>query len=288
MYYRSLTGFRNLSSYHGIPIRALEGSSNFNLPEITRPVSTTLHFNAFSVPSTGFQKRGAPFKNGQGPSVILTLDPAKFAEKKQERFHFGRGNLKSFLPRVSLLGKSSLVMSPSMDYERSAMGRKRNYPPDTKAFLYYSIPSDKPRIAGEIRLRVTSSDDHSSFESGSDLLRTNGRAWSRPLYFLPKYYTPLYDKLREDRLVQDDLHAVLSNLPSKCPIYGSSSILYTLNDTFIVDFNSVESNFVVITERCVDTLAVHKLFSDSRGLYDNLQPQPYTGAYTNRYLPVLQ
>jgi len=86
------------------------------------------------------------------------------------------------------------------------------YPPDTKAFLYYSMSPEKPRIAGNLRFRVTSSDDPSSFESGSDLLLVDGQPWSRPLHALPKYYLPLYDKLREEQLVSDDLDKVLSNL----------------------------------------------------------------------------
>jgi hypothetical protein len=68
---------------------------------------------------------------------------------------------------------------------------------------------EKPRIAGNLRFRVTSSDDPSSFESGSDLLLVDGQPWSRPLHALPKYYLPLYDKLREEQLISDDLDKVL-------------------------------------------------------------------------------
>ena len=49
---------------------------------------------------------------------------------------------------------------------------------------FYTTPCQKkkPRIAEELRLRVTSSDDPASFDSGSDLLRTDGLPWSRPLF----------------------------------------------------------------------------------------------------------
>ena len=76
------------------------------------------------------------------------------------------------------------------------------YPPDTKAFLYYYRSPERPRIAGELRLRVASGDDFASFESGTDLLRPNGQLWFRPLYALPKHYPPLYKKLSEDGLFQ--------------------------------------------------------------------------------------
>ena len=115
---------------------------------------------------------------------ILTLDPNKFAEKNQKRLHLG--NLKSFECRVWLPKQSIHVISSHMEYDLSSIKNEGPalYPPDTKAFLYYSIPPGKPRIAGELRLRFASSDDHASFENGSDLLRKNGHPWTRSLYSL--------------------------------------------------------------------------------------------------------
>ena len=101
-------------------------------------------------------------------------------------------------------------------------------PPDTKIFLYYYTSPENPRIAGELRFRVASSDDHASFESGSDLLLTNDQIWSRSLYSLQKRYPFLYEKLREERLVPDDLDTVLSTFPLKNLSHPRSRILYTL------------------------------------------------------------
>jgi hypothetical protein len=114
-----------------------------------------------------------------------------------------------------------------MEYE-VARGTKIStpYPPDTKAFLYYSIPPEKPRIAGELRLRVASNDDSVSFESGSDLLLTNGLPWTRPLYVLSKHYIPLYAKLREEGIIPDYLDAVLSSFPIKIRNYRECLFLY--------------------------------------------------------------
>jgi hypothetical protein len=111
-------------------------------------------------------------------------------------------------------------MAPRMKYDEARgtdIRMQVAYPLDTKAFLYYFMSPEKLPITGELRLRVASSDDPASFESGSDLLRTNGWPWSRPIYLLSKYYLPLYKKLREERLVPDDLDAVLSTLPSTIP-----------------------------------------------------------------------
>ena len=128
-------------------------------------------------------------KNGF-PHDILTLDPNKFAEKKQQCLHIG--NLVSFSPRISLLKQRSPVSVDDITYHAPT-----RFPSGTKAFLYYSMSPEKPRIAGELRLRVTSSDGPASFESESDLLRPNGQLWSRPLLRVSKHYPSLYENLRE-------------------------------------------------------------------------------------------
>ena len=172
-------------------------------------------------------------------------------------------------------------MAPRMEYDLTNTEIHLPYPTGTKAFLYYSMPPDKPRIAAELRLRVTPSDDPASFKSGSDLLRSDGQPWSRPLYLLPKYYSSLYEKLREDQLVSDDLDRVLSTLPSKSPCYRRSrQRLYTLNDTFTVDFSGGGS-FFFITEKGMETLPFFKVFFDRREIYKST---PYTGAQTNCHL----
>jgi hypothetical protein len=161
------------------------------------------------------------------------------------------------------------------------------FPPDTNAFLYYySVLPEKPRIVGELRLRVTSSDDPASFESGSDLLLRDGQPWSRPLYILTRSFLPLYEKLREDRLVPDDLDAVISTLPSKRISHRRGRVLYTLNDTFIVKFNGRSSTLHFITDQGVESPFLNRLFTDSRVLkVDNRGPvTPYTGAYKNHNL----
>ena len=146
------------------------------------------------------------------------------------------------------------------------------------------MSKEKPPIAGELRLRVVSSNDTTSFESGSDLLRTDGRLWSRPIYHLSKYCPTLYEKLWEDRLIPDGLNRTLATLPSRILRYRRSHVLYTLNDTFIVDFSQSKTAFLVITEQGVDSITFFNVFSDYRGI---CKGRPYTGAYTNHHLSIL-
>lgn len=143
------------------------------------------------------------------------------------------------------------------------------------------MPPDKPPISGELRLRVASSDDSESFESGFDLLKSNHQPWSRPLYTLSKLYNPLYEKLREDRLVSDNLDAAFSKFYFKIPKYSRTQHLYTLNDSFVLNFNSPVQNLAIITERGMETLPFKGPFLES---YAGRKILPYTGAYTNHHL----
>ena len=176
-----------------------------------------------------------------------------------------------------------------MNYDRF-YHEKTPFPQDTEAFLYYSIPPGKPRIAGELRLRVTSSNDVASFNSGSDLLRLNGHPWKRPLYSIAKSHPPVYEKLREENFVSDDIDRVLStslSIKQKNPIIPSisSQVLYSLHDSFIVDFNCTKSDLFVVTEQGLQRMELGKLFSDSRGFIPGIGP--YTGANTNHLLSIL-
>ena len=94
--------------------------------------------------------------------------------------------------RTSYRGPASSSPHMRNGYRSTNILLRQLYPPDTKVFLYYFIPPGKPRIAGELRLRVASSDDYASFEGGSDI-------WLRLLYSVSKYYTPLYEKLKGRR-----------------------------------------------------------------------------------------
>lgn len=207
--------------------------------------------------------------------VIVTLDPNKFAEQKQKPLRI------CHRPLISRNDQLTPLMTSLTNFDRDYITRKQlSYSPDAKAFLYYSRSPERPRIAGEVRFRVTSSDDPASFESGSDLMRPDGMPWSSSLYFLSKYYFPLYEKLKEERFVQDDMESVLWNLPLHDDVWGQQC-LHALNDAFIIDFSKNVTKLFVITEQGVESLPMIKLFFDYRKMFKKDKVPPYTGAYKN-------
>ena len=197
---------------------------------------------------------------------------------KQERLQVWIGSQSFIHPYIALHNQSEPVRA-RLFFDRSK--DFSYFPPDTKAFLYYTIPPGGPRIAGELRLRVASSDDPASFESGSDLLGLNGSPWSRSLFILSKHCIPLYEMLRKEGHVPDDLHAVLSTFPPKSRI--ETQRLYSLNDTFTVDFSFYKRSLSVITEQGIETIRFIGMFSEARPT----SCSPYTGAYTNYHLSIL-
>jgi hypothetical protein len=215
-----------------------------------------------------FQRSGLPIH-------VITLNPEMFAEKKQP--YFSVGNVRRFKLRLEL--HKEIVKTPFLMYDSTSQtgtSQGKPYPPDTEVFLYYTTPPGRPRIAGELRFRVISSDDP-SFASGSDLLRTNGQLWSRPLHVLPKTYSVIYEKLREEGLIPDDLHVALAAFPKKLPSYSKSQYLFTLDDTFIIDFAKSVPILSVVTEKGLGTVAFRRLFFDTRISHRLKPPKPYKG-----------
>ena len=86
---------------------------------------------------------------------------------------------------------------------------------------------------------------------------------------------PLYEKLREELFVPDDLNTALSTFPDRFPRYrGHSQFLYSLNDTFILTFSIGRQSFIVITEQGTMFLQPNSLFGVESAGKRHL---PYTG-----------
>ena len=108
--------------------------------------------------------------------------------------------------------------------------------------------------------------------------------WSAVVAFTLHSGGFLYEKLKEERLVPDDLDAALSTLRSKVSRYRQSQILYTLNDIFVLNFSSCKPKFTVVTEEGMEVLVLDKAFCECRATY---KAAPYTGAYTNYHLSMI-
>lgn len=200
------------------------------------------------------------------PYVWTPLDRARHT---LEQFDNTKdGNVKSFLspmfthsgvdsslqvssaPTISTLDRKRLQRSDCIELIRQAPAMKTpngasvqlphqfKYP-ISFAFLYYHLPPGLPATAGAIRMRITSSPDPSTFESGADLVQRQG-LWSLPLLTLATTkYTGLIDLLLDEGLVAPDTlllcKAICAQQPPLSTVQFTRTVLHSFVEPFFLN-----------------------------------------------------
>ena len=140
-----------LSKFFAYTWRAATGKPEITKHKCTRNKFTCKHwvlsllslpndFHLFMIP---FSIQGSLI-TGPTPLDIVTLDPNKFTEKKQQCLH-----IESFAPRIWLLDKSRPVTAEYLFYDltrRSSKGMFPFYPPDRKPFYITPCRQKIPRL----------------------------------------------------------------------------------------------------------------------------------------------
>lgn len=123
---------------------------------------------------------------------------------------------------------------------------KQRFPQNTKGFFYYNVPPPhSPPTMGDLRFRITSSSDPSSFNDGSDLIHGLGHTpWSLPLLNMAKAesYIQLCEQLVAEDLISQELldrcHLIWKNSPVSAdracrPLH----FLYRLDQPILLNFH---------------------------------------------------
>ncbi len=114
------------------------------------------------------------------------------------------------------------------------------FPDKTTGFLYYWTHSDLPATAGQIRFRLTSTNDPSLFESGSDLHRPDGTPWAIPLARLVRLHgsdSGYIQMLLNDGLVSKELiRSKYFRLYEKLCLRATSVLIESFDDVFPLSF----------------------------------------------------
>ncbi|KAK0216547.1 hypothetical protein EDD85DRAFT_870226 [Armillaria nabsnona] len=130
------------------------------------------------------------------------------------------------------------------------------YPNQTTGFYYYWTHPDLPATAGQLRFRLTPSNDPSLFKLGSDLLRPNGLPWSvslARLFGLQKFYYT--DILLEDGLVTKDLvYSDYFRLYQRYRLNLHSVLLQSFEEVFPLDLPQPSQILHVVTPRGVERI----------------------------------
>ncbi|SJL08460.1 uncharacterized protein ARMOST_11824 [Armillaria ostoyae] len=115
-----------------------------------------------------------------------------------------------------------------------------SFPDKTTGFLYYWTHSDLPATAGQVRFRLTSTNDPSLFKSGSDLLKPDGTPWAIPLAKLVRVYgsgSGYVQILLDDGLVSKDLiRSKYFHLYEKLGLRANSLLIESPDDVFPLSF----------------------------------------------------
>ena len=180
-------------------------------------------------------------------------------------------------------------MKPLETDSTNTRGLRDNWPIYSRGFLYYLCPLNRPQIAGELRLRLTPTNDASTFHQGKDLCFTEpnsigavGQPWKRPLYSIATNLNsrPLYDKLLEEGLVSPNLDKSIQSLPKLTLMYSRCQVIYALYDTFTLDLSSDWVTLVAVTETGIAAIRILRQFRDLR-----VDKTPYTGTVLARFEP---
>ncbi len=136
----------------------------------------------------------------------------------------------------------------NLQYGCKRTGSAYRFPEGTHGFFYYFSPDWAPRLAGQLRFRITSSPDPASFSSGTDLQR-NGVPWSKSLASMSRWndgFDMLQHSLSRDNLVSEDTLSLCRRVAS-LPRRNPPRILYAFGQPFYMKFGSKSAMHVIDT-----------------------------------------
>ncbi|OJT10669.1 hypothetical protein TRAPUB_12815 [Trametes pubescens] len=124
------------------------------------------------------------------------------------------------------------------------------FPLHTHGYLYYHLASNPPVLSGQVRFRVTETNDPALFASGKDLLRTDQTPWRIPVLSLAmrKQYATLFRRVVDDGLVSEHVVRAASSLPPG-PLKinaGSSRIVHAFGQPFRLAFGQTSQAFYFV------------------------------------------
>ncbi|KAM5537507.1 hypothetical protein V8D89_008834, partial [Ganoderma adspersum] len=134
---------------------------------------------------------------------IRTLSPQKLVQDDYLDFSAKAQPLLGVILPSSQSTDTLISGSPHKSDPTPLMRSSSALRPGTHGFLYYYVPPNSSPLAGELRFRVTSTRDPTSFARGSDLLTDRALPWRYPLYKMvhrPSYHD-LVALLLQDGLV---------------------------------------------------------------------------------------
>jgi hypothetical protein len=143
-----------------------------------------------------------------------------------------------------------------------------SFPDRTQGFFYYHNPLRNIQTSGEVRFRITTSNDPSTFASGTDLLGLTSQPWRLPLMDIAtaKQYNGLRQLLLEDDLVAAEVIQQCVRICDDWNVPDNSSqrrrFIHSFGQLFYVEFGSHGLTLFVVTNDSCPKVYIKRLFID--------------------------
>lgn len=156
------------------------------------------------------------------------------------------------------------------------------FPDGTRGFLYYFLPPFAPPTAGQVRFRITPSQDPSSFSSGYDLknpVTTLPRSWSLRRLVSSPQSRRLASLLLHDGLVTDGLLSDTLEMVKNEDVKSYVPSLYALGQPFYLDLQTGVARFDILAVADEKNVVERALvsFPATSAYLVHRKKYPYTG-----------
>ena len=141
------------------------------------------------------------------------------------------------------------------------------FPDRTRGFFYYHNPLRNIPTAGEVRFRITTSNDPSTFVTGTDLLGPMSLPWRIPLLAITnaERYKGLRQLLLEDNLVAAEVfQQCVRILDAPTMLTHRSRLISSFGQLFHLEFGSIHLALFVVTNNSCQKIFIRKHFSRHR------------------------
>jgi hypothetical protein len=148
------------------------------------------------------------------------------------------------------------------------------FPDSTRGFLYYHNLLRNIPTSGEVRFRITTSNDPSSFASGTDLLGLTGLPWRIRLIDIAtaKRYNGLRQLLLEDDLVAAEvIQQCVRMLKAPTKTAQRSRLIFSFGQLFHLELGSLHLTVFMVTNDSCRKIIIRKPFARTSRL------QPFGG-----------
>lgn len=140
----------------------------------------------------------------------------------------------------------------------------KSFPTKTSGFLYYR-PHDFSDFGGQVRFRLTSTTNPTTFEFGTDLLLPNGMPWTISLFRIACIgrWSSIKDLLLADHLTSQDLTTKCQSIIAESKLINlriaKMQLLAARGDHFAAKFDQQWITIAILSDASLETITLQRI-----------------------------